>query len=385
MSGGKPSFLVEGDGGQNFTVDDASIAANLAKVWERAVKSVTYSKGSNSYEATLAPGGCSIEQKNVQTGKVRRVLPGLGFTPGFEFMDEKGRWRPITSPKICEGLADVYTEQKALFAYEVGSNKYEATLASPACMLAQRNTATSVVRAVRASPFVGAFEYFEDVAGTWKQIDDPFINQQIAAVMAGQGARTYQVGPSSMECRDGGDGGAIQRNTSSGVERRVRRSLFARPRFEFLLDPNGSVKWAVISNEDAVAALNSAFEGKGAAKYTSKNHQGGAFTYTAKLHQSGAYLIQKNESTGKERNVRPQAWSLHAPPTAVRGPPGLMKQPSWIDSVGMAVGGAIDDLSNQLNQLGAAAPPPAAAVPVAQGVDDVDDGNAVIPMGLPVA
>ena len=35
MSGGKPSFLVEGDGGENFTVDDASIAANLAKVWER--------------------------------------------------------------------------------------------------------------------------------------------------------------------------------------------------------------------------------------------------------------------------------------------------------------------------------------------------------------
>ena len=355
-SASRPIFQVVSDKDSDAqTIQDDAITASLVEVWTGRVGSVRYTSESHVHEAKFAPDQTVIHQKNTETGHVLTVYPAVAMRPGFEFCDSAGVWQPIESSFILEGLADVYTEHKASFDYQVGANSYEATLAVPPCFLAQRNVQTNSIRAVRASPFLPVFEVQDD-HGQWMPIESNSINKQIAAVMAGNGPRQCEFrvpGASAyrMEYRDGtSEGSVVQKNVDTGHERLVRRSLQARPCFEFLLDPNASIRWAGIVDQDAAAALLSAYHGAGgsAVQYTTKNHLGAALTYSAHRHPTSAYLMQKNAQSGVEHDVRPMGWTLSDEVAQSVHPPRLSlmhKQPSsvsWLQLIGEAVRASIE-------------------------------------------
>ena len=265
--------------------------------------------------AGSTPAGHTAQPQPAQ-GSRRVWAKGVGTS--FEFLDDKNAWQLITDRYVIDQLGRLCSHNNTTeVSYDGramgnGQQQYRAKQ-EPDGMIVQRNVATGKQRSIRLVPF---FFEFEEGQHHWKPVVDPEALVSLTAVLASSINKTYKYTSQSNGYQGEGEGVLIgekglieQRNIRTQRKRRIRPSPVGpdgKPHFEFL-DNDG---WKPVP-EACVKQLAAVAAGRGDAHYKVTIAAGTSFEYHATLADDG-FIVQKNASTGKKRDVRPAPWLGHA-------------------------------------------------------------------------
>jgi hypothetical protein len=191
------------------------------------------------------------------------------------------------------------------------ANVADALLGGPEMGCAGSSPATPPPSAAKViAKGVGTAFEFEEKVNDWRRIKDKYVIDQLGTLCAYNSTTevTYRVGSNWYSATLGRDGALVQVNTATKVKRNIRLVPFS---FEYK-EYEGC--WIQIEDASAVAALTAVLASSQDKHYGIKNLEGVHTSYTARLLNDAGLIMQANDETKKERQVRPSPFGPDGSP-----------------------------------------------------------------------